>query len=389
MRNGFGLDFTASGRRFHPRDLGNVIVYQAARNAYSLGADFSLAPVTAPGVPVYALLDQGGGELGPETLVNWDFSAGATGWTVTGTDATHIATFDATAGTLRYRSDTVTPNLDIRQSLVLTIGAVYEVTVVCSEWISGAVKTVSFGGVTELAAGVGTKTFRAVATATAFNILRVDINVDLTISSISLRKISGSHAIAPLAAANRPTYAVDAYGLPVIALATDDKLNLAGALGFTRNRGYLWAVVGVDLQAQTASANNIVFNFLTSGGYARFALYATTIAGVTILYARGADGDATAGVTTPFVAGRQVLRVMVDYVNRAAYIYRNGTLVASTTNLAITAGNTSDTDSVGAAIGDASVCSEFNMGLAVFGNTAISAADLAMVEAWVAREMGL
>jgi hypothetical protein len=127
--------------------------------------------------------------LGAELLTNGDFSSGSTAWSVSGTDATHIATFSG--GTLRYQSDTTSPVLTIGQS-VFTVGKWYEVTTVCSAHTSGAVRTVGHDNAT-IADGVGTKVVRVLATQATFSILRVGTNVDLTIDSVSIKELPGNH----------------------------------------------------------------------------------------------------------------------------------------------------------------------------------------------------
>ncbi len=122
----------------------------------------------------------------PEILTNGDLSAGATSWTVTGTDATHVATFSG--GTLRFQSDTTSPTLTISQPNVLTVGETYTVTIILSAFTSGLLKSDYFNfapvvsSVTSL-----TKTFTGVAASTTFGFTRSSANVDVTINSISVK----------------------------------------------------------------------------------------------------------------------------------------------------------------------------------------------------------
>lgn len=125
-----------------------------------------------------------GSVLGPELLVNGDFEAGSTGWTVTGADATHIATF--AGGTLRYESDTTTPQMSVSQP-ALIIGRTYQVTVVVSTTTSGVVKSDCFAGVNFNA--IGTYVFTGVAVQTEFNLTRATAGVDLTMASVSVREV--------------------------------------------------------------------------------------------------------------------------------------------------------------------------------------------------------
>lgn len=163
-------------------------------------------PVTTPGQSVALALDKSKGlVLGSEALTNGSFASGSTGWDVVGADATHIATFSS--GTLRYQSDTTSPQLIVQQNLVLTIGKTYLVEVVVSSWVSGSIKTDSFGGNTVLATGAGTWQFRVTATATSFQITRNSTNVDLTIDNVSVRELPGNHATQSTAG-SRPLYAL-------------------------------------------------------------------------------------------------------------------------------------------------------------------------------------
>ncbi|AFA44870.1 hypothetical protein [Rhodobacter capsulatus] len=125
--------------------------------------------------------------LGQELLANWDFSAGSTGWTVSGADATHVVTF--VGGAMRYQSDSTTPILNVSQVGVITIGKTYTVEVKTSNWVSGSIKTDGFSGSRVLSAGIGTVTFTAVASASTFTLTRFSANVDLTLDSISIREV--------------------------------------------------------------------------------------------------------------------------------------------------------------------------------------------------------
>lgn len=126
--------------------------------------------------------------LGPELLVNGDFGAGATGWTVNGTDATHFVTF--AGGTARYVSDTTSPTLTLEQLGVLVIGEWYELVTVCSAWVSGSVKISGLGGLSIITASrVGTTTLRFQAAATTCQIFRAVANIDLTLDRMSARRV--------------------------------------------------------------------------------------------------------------------------------------------------------------------------------------------------------
>lgn len=151
-------------------------------------------PVTAAGQVLGLVLDKSKGlALGTERLTNWDFSAGSTGWTTAGIDATHIITFSN--GTVRYQSDTITPALSLVQSNAFVTGKWYEVTTVCSEYISGAVKIDAGNGSIPIASSAGTTKIKILATSTTSLIItRNSANVDLTLDSVSVKELAGSHA---------------------------------------------------------------------------------------------------------------------------------------------------------------------------------------------------
>ena len=247
-------------------------------------------PVTTPGQSVALALDKSRGlVLGSERLTNGDFASGATGWDVVGADATHIATFSN--GTLRYQSDTTSPQLIVQQNLVLTIGKTYLVEVVVSSWVSGSIKTDSFGGNTVLATGTGTRQFRVTATATSFQITRNSTNVDLTIDNVSIRELPGNHAT-QATAGSRPLYALlPANGVRNLLTWTEDMTNAAwskqslatapsaksisfGADGFSR--------LIQTISIASAASLTLTFRFLPSdaGKVVRLGLWASGLDGL-------------------------------------------------------------------------------------------------------------
>jgi hypothetical protein len=174
----------------------------------TLFQDGNNTPITTPGQAVGLALDKSQGLVrGAEALTNYDFSAGSTGWTVTNSDTTHIVTFNSTAGTCRYQSDTITPVLGVNQSLKLIVGKFYEITTVCIAHTSGSIKTDVFSTALVLAAGVGTTVTYGVASSTTFSFVRNSANVDLTISSVSVRELPGNHAM-QATSGSRPIYGI-------------------------------------------------------------------------------------------------------------------------------------------------------------------------------------
>lgn len=163
------------------------------RNEVSLFQDAAgTTPVVALEQPVGLILDKRLGLVrGPERVINGDFSAGATSWILAGADATHIATF--AGGTLRYQSDTMSPQLVVAQLSALVIGRWYEVTFVISAWVSGTIKAEGLSVIPPVS-GVGTYTHRGTALAPTLSITRSSANVDVTIDSISVKELFGNHA---------------------------------------------------------------------------------------------------------------------------------------------------------------------------------------------------
>lgn len=125
---------------------------------------------------------------GTEMLTNGDFGAGATGWSVSNADATHIATFSA--GTLRYQSDTTTPNMLVWQNAGLTVGKTYQITTVCSAYTSGSLKIDATPAALVIAQAAGTTRVTFTAVSAVLNIYRNATNTDLTLDSVSIKEVS-------------------------------------------------------------------------------------------------------------------------------------------------------------------------------------------------------
>ena len=122
---------------------------------------------------------------GPELVTNGDFSNGQISWTTAGSDATHIATFNG--DTLRYQSDTTSPQLIVAQAGVLEVGKIYKITIDVKTLTSGSLKSDGLGGL-NMTPSVGVNTFYATATGTTFNITRATTNVDITIDNVSVKE---------------------------------------------------------------------------------------------------------------------------------------------------------------------------------------------------------
>lgn len=200
----------------------------------------------------------------PELLTNLDFSSGATGWTVSGEDGTHIATFSG--GTLRYQSDTTTPALTIQQANVLTAGETYAVTFTLSSYTSGLLKADCFRGSPTVTSTELTKTIVAVATTTTFGFTRGTANVDVTIDSISVKLAAVTLALTATGIDGIPNTATtvtarqnDATSLQQFTVASDDRCGSAyvrrktgtGNIWFTQNGGTNWTDITSLINSST------------------------------------------------------------------------------------------------------------------------------------------
>ena len=107
---------------------------------------------------------------------------------MSGTDATHIATF--ANGKLRFQSDTTSPALQLAQ-VILTVGKVYRVEVVVSARTgTGTVKTDALGASGVAAFGApATHVRQGAAIQTGFNLTRASTGVDIIFDKISVCEI--------------------------------------------------------------------------------------------------------------------------------------------------------------------------------------------------------
>lgn len=151
-------------------------------------------PVTGVEQPVGLMLDKSKGLVrGPERLTNGDFSAGSQYWTVSNANETHVVTF--ADGKMRYQSDTTTQQLIVSQ-VAVEVGKTYEVTVVVSQVVSGALKIEWVGN--QLTFGtVGVHRAIMKSSSVSVAVTRSTTNVDMTIDSISVRELPGNHASQP------------------------------------------------------------------------------------------------------------------------------------------------------------------------------------------------
>lgn len=148
----------------------------------------------AAGLPAGRVLDKRLGLVrGPELAL----ALSAAGWTVFGQDATHIATFSG--GTLRYQSDTTSPQLNVSVADQFVVGKSYEVVIIIAGGGTGLLKTDAGTSVPQFPPGVTRFIFNP--TSPTFNLTRGTSAVDLTVTNISVRELPGSHATQATAAA--------------------------------------------------------------------------------------------------------------------------------------------------------------------------------------------
>ena len=255
-------------------------------------------PVTALGQPVGLALDKRLGlALGPELVTNGDFAAGATGWTIVGNDATHIATF--AGGTLRYQSDTTSPVLQISQPNKLTAGRFYRITTVCSSYTSGLLKCDGTNNPV-ICSGTGTTVSYLLASSTTLSINRNSANVDLTLDSISVREIAGNHAYQTTLAA-RPTLQQDSNGLYYLSFDGTDDGMVTPSIDFTgTDKMTVWA--GVRKNSDAAAGLVVELSAAIGSNNGAFAALAPASAAANAQYASKGTTQSSAtpsGLTSP------------------------------------------------------------------------------------------
>lgn len=128
-------------------------------------------------------------DLGPELVVNGDFSDGLTEWTIDGASPpTHEVTL--VEGGIRFRSDTASPILRLIQTNIMELGKTYRVSVTATEHVAGALKSDNIepaGNV--FVAGNGTVSIVGEARHTKLELYRNSPSVDVVISNISIREV--------------------------------------------------------------------------------------------------------------------------------------------------------------------------------------------------------
>jgi hypothetical protein len=228
--------------------------------------------------------------LGAELVTNGDFSAGSTGWTLSGQDATHVLTFSG--GTVRYQSDTTSPVMQLAQVFSATASAWYLVEIVISNYVSGSLKFDSDFGDVAVPAAVGTHRFYFKRDSGGFSLYRNSANVDITIDSISIKRVQGNHAY-QATTGNKPVLR----GTPVGGnLVTNG--DFASGTGWTVGAG--WAITGGQLVATAATGIVSRTVTLTGGNVYRLTVGSNTAA-LQIRFVGGTGQSITFASGTPTV----------------------------------------------------------------------------------------
>jgi len=173
-------------------------------------------PVTTPGQAVALMLDKSRGlVLGPELVVNGDFSSGTTGWT---SGTTYSGTLSAASGLLTITTNSANGFGSALQSVSLTVGKTYRLTgtrrassggnpAVGFGNSLGAIQTVLISGSASTTTNEFTASFVYTGNIlTLFNQTSTNGAVS-EFDNISVRELAGNHAT-QATAASRPIYGV-------------------------------------------------------------------------------------------------------------------------------------------------------------------------------------
>jgi hypothetical protein len=164
----------------------NTIAYGQFYNAGGVVAittsyvALAFTPIVNLAKNIHIASDEGG-----DLITNGNFTTDLSGWTITGTDATHTVTW--TSSGARFQSDTTTPVLSFFQN-ILTIGKTYKLT---CDIVYTSLETLrsSIGGNNQSAFVEGSNTRIAIATSNAsLNFLRNTSDVDAIISNVIVKE---------------------------------------------------------------------------------------------------------------------------------------------------------------------------------------------------------
>lgn len=162
---------------------------------------------------------------------------------------------------------------------------------------------------------------------------------------------NGNHATQATTSA-KPTYKTNIQnGQPVARFDSGDIMTLA-LLNALRNVGSADAFAVLTYSSGTLTGCALYYS-TNNSGFTRFALTKGTVSGQYAVSGRRNDGDSIARINggTVNTSTLAIQHGFIDYANSDAYLYIDNTQVASNTSF-LTNGNTSNTDSAYASIGN-------------------------------------
>lgn len=133
------------------------------------------------------------GSLGPELVVNGDFSGGTTGWVMSGNWA-------ITGGVATHTSSAGADNL--QRLGILTIGIMYRISVDVRA-VTGTLTLMCGTGATSVVSGTGTAVVYLTCATSVNLLLQTAASSTCTIDNISVREVTGIHAL-QATTANKP-----------------------------------------------------------------------------------------------------------------------------------------------------------------------------------------
>ena len=223
--------------------------------------------------------------VGSEQVTNGDFATDLSGWTITGTDATHTVTW--TASGARFQSDTTSPVMEFKQLNLLTSSTQYVLTCNVTYTGSGTLKVNVGSNLPPLVEGSNTVYFTA--TSTTLSILRFNANVDAIISSVSVKEVTRD---------NVPRINYTGGGCPHI-LAEPQRTNtLTYSEDFSQ-----WFGDNITLESNQLAPDGTLSATKVSGTIGVSSLVIASQSSVTAtrsIYARTVSGNGTAKLMTYF-----------------------------------------------------------------------------------------
>ena len=367
-----------------------------ASNAGLFTDSAGTTPATAVGDVLGLVTDQayGSGGLGPELVVNGDFSAGTAGWIAGGGSISNVG------GELRIAGDNSFGFISARQSVPSVAGRTYRVSCRIRS-VSGApaIFYTRVGGYDvaagQLSSGSTTSTsfvdFSGVVVATGSSIfLRPTINEGpslgvIAIDNVSVREVLGNHATQPTTA-NKPVIAALPNGKRAMKFdGSNDLMNL-GAGAVLSNAADHWAcaafiadTVGSGVRvlygcSSTASATPLVCQLFIDP---RPRVIWRTDDNVNSVPSPGLGADIVAGVPNVLTGAR---------IGSTGYMWLNGQLAWSGS---ITGSvSTVNTANIGASVRNATVSYFAGKLATAAGQSTLAETDRVLIERFMAQQIG-